>query len=71
MQRPLGAVEIAHEGLEAAFVMQQLALRLGAARVGQHDMHAGIEKGELAQAMLERREIELGLGEGRGATAGR
>ena len=65
-QRGLGAVEIAHEGLEAAFVMEVLALELGVAQIGQHDMHAGIEEGEFAQAMLDRRIIELDHGEGFG-----
>ena len=41
-------------------------LRLDAALVGEQDVHAGIEEGELAQAMLERREVEFGLGEGLG-----
>ncbi len=68
-QRRLGAVEIAHEGLQAALVMQLLALDLGVARVGQHDAHAGIEEGEFAQPMLDRREIELDHGEGFAATA--
>ena len=29
-------------------------------------MHAGVQEGELAQAMLQRREVELDLGEGLG-----
>ena len=65
MSGVLGAVEIAHEGFEAAVVAHLLGLRLDAAPVGEHDPHAGIEEGELAQAMLERGEVELGLGEGR------
>ena len=68
-QRRLGAVEIAHEGLEPALVMQLLALGLGAARVGQDDAHAGIEEGQLAQAVLDRRVIELDHGEGLAARA--
>jgi len=32
--------------------------------VGQHDPHAGIEEGELAQPVLQRGEIELDHGEG-------
>ena len=63
-QRRLGAVEIAHERLQAALVMQLLALGLGVPRVGQHDAHAGIEEGELAQAVLDRRVVELDHGEG-------
>ena len=60
----LGAVEIAHEGRDAAFVEQLDVLLLDAAVVGQQDAHAGIQEGQLAQAVLERREVELGLGEG-------
>ena len=69
-QRRLGAVEIAHEGFEAAVVVQHDLLLLDAALVGQNDRHAGIEEGELAQAMLERGEVEFGLGEGLRARAG-
>ena len=65
-QRRLGAVEIAHEGLETALVIELLPLRLGVAQVGQHDAHAGVEEGELAQAMLDRRVVELDHGEGFG-----
>ncbi len=62
----LGAVEIAHEGLDAAFVVQLDFLGLDAAPVGQQNAHAGIEEGQFAQAMLERGEVEFGLGEGLG-----
>ena len=67
-QRLLGAVEIAHEGLDAAFIEELDVLGLDAAPVGEHDAHAGIEEGQFAQAMLDRREVEFGLGEdfGRG-----
>ena len=65
-QRRLGAVEITHERLEAAFVVEVLALGLGVAQVGQHDVHARVEEGELAQAMLDRRIVELDHGEGFG-----
>ena len=65
-QRRLGAVEIAHEGFEPALVIELLALGFGMARVGQHDAHAGIEEGEFAQAMLDRRVVELDHGEGFG-----
>ena len=53
------AVEIAHEGLDPALVEQLLALVLGMARVGEDDAHAGIEEGEFAQALLQRRVVEL------------
>ena len=68
----LRAVEIAHEGLDAALVEQLLALLLGVAQVGQHDAHARVEEGELAQPVLERAVVELddaleGLGRGQEA----
>ncbi len=66
MQRLLGAVEILDEGLEPALVMHLDLLRLDAAGIAQGEGHAGIEEGELAQAMLQRREVELGLGESLG-----
>ena len=59
-----------HEGFDAALVFHLLALLDRVALVGQHDGDAGIEEGELAQPVLERREIELDHGEGLGATAG-
>ena len=62
-QRRLGAVEIAHEGLEAALIIELLGLHLGMARVGEQNAHAGIQERQLAQAMLDRREIELDVGE--------
>ena len=65
-ERMLGAVEELDEGLEAALIHQRLGLRLDAAPVGEHDLDAGIEEGELAQAMLERGVIELGHREGSG-----
>ena len=65
-QRGLGAIEITHEGFQTALVVQILALRLGVAQVGQHDVHAGIQEGELAQPVLDRRVVELDHGEGFG-----
>ena len=62
----LVAVEILHEGFDAAFVVHLLALLDRVALVGQHDRHAGIQEGELAQPVLERREVEFGHGEGLG-----
>ena len=64
VERRLVAVEIAHEGLHAALVMQLDGLGLDPAGIGQEQAHAGIEEGELAQAMFEGGEVELGLGEG-------
>ncbi len=65
-QRVLGAVEIFHKGFQAALIMQHHFLGLDPAFVGQDDSDAGIEEGQLAQAMLERGVIEFGLGEGDG-----
>ena len=65
-QRGLGPVEIAHERLEPAFVVQFLPPRLGVAQVGQYDPDARIEEGELAQAMLDGRIVEVDHGEGSG-----
>ena len=67
----LGAVEELDESAQAALIAHLLGLRLDAAMVGEHDAHAGIEEGELAQAMLQRGVIELDHGEGLGATARR
>ena len=64
MSGDLGAVEIAHEGLEAALVHQLLAPHLGMARIGEDDAHARIEEGELAQPVLQRGVVELHHGEG-------
>ena len=63
-QRRFRAVEIAHERLQPAVIFQHELLLLDAALVGQHDRDAGIQERELAQAMLQRREVEFGLGEG-------
>ena len=63
-QRRLVAVEIFDEGLDAALVAHRLALLDGVAHVGQHDRDAGIEEGEFAQPVLQRREIEFRHGEG-------
>ncbi len=65
-QRRLGGVEIAHEGLEPALVVQLHLDRLGVAQVAQDDAHARVEEGELAQPVLQRLEVELDHGEGLG-----
>ena len=65
-QRLLGAVEIAHELFEAAVVEQFEGLHVGMAAVGEHDAHAGVEEGELAQPVLQRPVVELDHGEGLG-----
>ena len=66
MSGALGAIEIAHEGLEAAVVIELLRLDLGAAGVGEFDAHAGVQEGEFAQPVLDRRKIIIDHGEGRG-----
>ena len=65
-ERRLVAVEIFHERLDAALVDHLLALLDRMTPVGEHDAHARIEECELAQAMLERRPVELRHGEGVG-----
>ncbi|OQA29645.1 MAG: hypothetical protein BWY59_00164 [Verrucomicrobia bacterium ADurb.Bin345] len=65
VQRVLGAVEIAHESLDAALVVELVLLRLDAAQIGQDQPHAGIEESQLAQAVLQRRVVEHRLGEDR------
>ncbi len=65
--RLLGAVEPADEGLDAAVVVHLLAPLLDAAAVGERDLDAGVEEGELAQPVLQRRPRELGLRERAGA----
>jgi hypothetical protein len=57
------AVEILDERLEPALVVELGRFRLDVAGVGQDQPHARIEERQLAQAMLQRREVELGLGE--------
>ena len=60
----LGAIEITHEGLDAAIVLHLLDLALGVTIVGEHDAHAGIEEGEFTQAVLQGGVVELDHGEG-------
>ena len=65
-QRRLVAVEIFHELLDTADVFHLLALLDRVAHVGQHDVDAGIQKRQFAQAMLDRGKVELHHGEGLG-----
>jgi hypothetical protein len=62
--RLLVAVEIFDELLDAAVVTHLLALLDRVAHVGQYDIDAGIQERELAQTMLQRREIVFDIGEG-------
>src|SRR3546814_17510992 len=62
----LSLVEVAHKGFKPAFIEQIDLDRRGMAAVGQQDVHARIEEGQLAQAVLQRLEIELDHGEGLG-----
>src|SRR6516164_7872760 len=64
VQGLLGAVEITNERFEPALEMERDALRLDTAQVVQYQADAAVQKGELAQPVLERREIELGVAEG-------
>jgi hypothetical protein len=62
--RFLVAVEIFDEFLDAADILHFLTLLDRVAHVGQHDIDAGIQEGELAQAVLERCEIIFDIAEG-------
>ncbi len=62
--RLLVAVEIFDELLDTAVVVHLLALLDRVAHVGQHDIDAGIQEGELAQAMFEGGEVVFDIGEG-------
>ena len=64
--RLLVAVEIFDEFLDAADIVHLLALLDRVAHVREHDIDAGIQERELAQAMLQRGEIIFDIGEGFG-----
>src|SRR5262249_61663397 len=51
-ERRLVAVDIFDECLDPGLVTQRLALLHGMAHVGEHDQHARVEEGELAQPVL-------------------
>src|SRR5262249_51338640 len=55
----LVAVEILDKGFDAALVAHFLALLDRMPHVGKDDCDAGVEESKFAQAMLQRREIEL------------
>ena len=62
VDRGLGAVQVGDEGHEAAVVVEDVLGRLGVALIAQQDRDAGVQEGELAQAMLQDRVAELGVG---------
>ena len=64
-ERRAVAVEMLHEGGHAAIILQHFFKRLGLALVAQHDAHAGIQEGQLAQAVMQAGPVEHDLGEGR------
>jgi hypothetical protein len=66
-QRRFGAVEPFDEGRDAAFVKQLMLDPLLVPRIREHQPNAGVEKGELAVAVLELLEVEVGDLEGLGA----
>src|SRR5262249_20504528 len=59
--------EITRKGFEPALEMQREALRLDPAQIAQHQGYAAIQKGELAQPMLECGKVELSVAEGQRA----
>ena len=58
------AVEIFDEGLEAALVFELALGRLDAAQVRKHDVDAGVQERQFAQAVLKRRIVEFDVGKG-------
>ena len=59
----LGTVEILHECGDAALIVQVDGLRLGMAVVSDGDEHTRVQKGELAQPVLDGVVVEVGLRE--------
>jgi len=57
--RGLRTVEVSHERGRAALVDEFLALDVGMTCIRQHDLGAGVQECEFAQAMFQRRIIEL------------
>ncbi len=62
-ERGLGPVEILHEFLDATFVEQLGPERHGGAFVRQDDADAGVEEGEFPQALFQRVEMIVEVGE--------
>src|SRR5690606_38146238 len=63
VQRILVAVQIADEGVDAAFVAHFNQFRFYTAQIGERYFQAGIEEGKLAQTVLQLGEIEFGHAE--------
>ncbi|MPL85446.1 hypothetical protein SDC9_31414 [bioreactor metagenome] len=63
-QRALRTVEVFHEFLDAAVVMQLDMQRLGRALVLEQDAHARVQEGKLAQPRLQRLEAVVEVREG-------
>ncbi len=61
VQRCLVLVEVLDEGADAAVVLVHILA--GGGFLAQHDAHAGIEEGQLAQAARQDVVVEFGLGE--------
>ena len=59
-QRGLGAVEIFDEGRDPALVVELVLDPLLVARIGEDQANAGVEERELAVAVLQVLEVELG-----------
>ena len=55
---------MADERLDAALVVQDLLEGFGPAQVAEIDHHAGVEEGQLAQAVLQRLAVEVDVREG-------
>ena len=61
MNRRAGAIEVLHEGLQAALVLKDIRLVL--ALIHELDAYARVEEGELAQPLGENVVVELDMGE--------
>ncbi len=63
--RGLRLIEVAHEGFDAALIVQHDLDRLRPAMIRQLDDHARVQEGQLAQAVLQRLQVEIDVAEGR------
>ena len=62
--RGLVAIQVGHKGSYTAIIDHGVRIELGLTLIAQGDLDAGVQEGELAQAVLQRFAIELGHGEG-------